>query len=1748
MTEPVDIPLNLDPSGYVAGAQQASGATQSLSRELGTLSASSIGVRRAMDAITPSREFRAAWEGSGAAAASFQASTAGLAASARVTHQSLRDLTGGVRDLARQFPIGTQSAIATVQAVQGLGLSARSQVPQIAALSRQMTMLSGATGELGPALATSFGQLNRQMASLDPTRVGKFADVLTTMTLKSGASASGILEFSRAISPMAQAAGMGESAVLGISTAFSKLGDDGYAAANAVNKILTDLNRSVRDGSNDMSAYAQIVGVTAQQFRAMYTANPARTLASVTDAIGRSGVYGQRELEQLGLEGTRTQRALLNVAQSGGLGQVISQAIGAYGNGSTARASAGAFSGLDAARTRLATTVGELADILGEPLLRPLTRWTNLVTKAVSVPIGPLSTPAAQHVMGVAGYGLVAGMIARRFLGVGTTAATLGMIGTSGPVRSFAAGRLDPLVPPGGLAPMMAGQQGWWMRRRAMFALPALEAEGMGRLDAGPMGGANAGAYAYGQRIGMARLQTRAFMENERISRLGSVYTTLGRPMPYTAAMTQLQADQAAAGPPIVRGIRGAVRYGSLAYEANMRLLAQPWRAVGTPFYDRAGVDPLVPAQGGAVRTLGAGLRASMGLGGPGAMIGGVGRSLRAFDRDLAQTSSGFRVLRSSMMAFRDVAGTTSMFGGMGLRAIGRGALSLVGGPVGATMVGGLAAYEGYSHFRAGVARGNAAIDKGIAPNEIANRYADTLGLASDATSQFTSTLVSASQQLTTSARTFRDAGRVDTAARIAAAGQNAGRPVVHYAGSAAQITAQVVQAYAGGITPGQAAAVRNDLINQGLPAAEITGIIASVSRQVGARSSQTARPPMRLQMSTLRTTAGAAAAASAAYHPSQLTSMGGWQDSLTNPMGIFGNHPGQGGQAIQVDTKTTAQVDQMASAIASQYKRDSTTDPDFAKQSLVNYVNRAMDIIAGFGDGNLFAYASKVFSRLLSNPDGAGQKGTSQQTSLEEYREGKKNYGSFTEQNAARGGQLAGQHYGALVKPPTKGGIGLSLSGRGGVMPQPLTDPMFLAAGQSGSRLAGAFDPNAAGGTPQATFGRAYRRAITAGPEAYEVQDHVVNRMIAAAQAMGMSLSQVAVQFSQLSARAPANSQQAQLFGAAQTQAQQMLAYQMGGMTRAGQYRTTVGTALNDLRGLQGVPGTVARDQRYADRSTILAAQSDMRDYYRQRLMVQYQYQIASSRSRDDYQRQVGREEEDFYISRTRAQADYARQVRRQSEDAAASMYSPYQRIATQPTWDAANLYGNRAEQLTAMRQQIRNINKLRELGLDETVIDQLRLYDPANAQQAQQLVLDLSAHRGMVGRLNKQGNQFQSAARRLLSDDPTFRRQREDFNRQMRQTEADFNRQLDRQASDFRLSMARMAEDVHMQDLEITGGLGKLAGEMHQIVRGEFVDLSNQVEDTLAATYGQVEHWGPKIKNGLANATGGGGGGGGGGGTPPISGFSSAGIHLGGAHHGSRAQVGTKHVGNDTIPIYGPKGSYLPAEPSNKIFKDIEAMGRYSGLNPIISATTNGSHVPGSYHFDGQAVDFTFPNPMGKEAQHKMRMLDRFFGENYGHVLAELIHNPGPYNIKNGHEVNGSQFYSAVWQGHRNHVHVAATPQTLGYAQGGIATKPHLGLVAERGVSEAMIPLDGRGVKVIANAMRAYLSVDDARELGVGGRAGAISIHAEYHYDQRNDMRGSSFTVEANNPRELGEQLRETARAQNLVGSPRGVAWQRS
>lgn len=210
--------------------------------------------------------------------------------------------------------------------------------------------------------------------------------------------------------------------------------------------------------------------------------------------------------------------------------------------------------------------------------------------------------------------------------------------------------------------------------------------------------------------------------------------------------------------------------------------------------------------------------------------------------------------------------------------------------------------------------------------------------------------------------------------------------------------------------------------------------------------------------------------------------------------------------------------------------------------------------------------------------------------------------------------------------------------------------------------------------------------------------------------------------------------------------------------------------------------------------------ARSD-EDYNRQRAYSVEDYNRQRERSEYNFQKGQTRAIEDFNKSRMRAMRDYNKQLARMVEDAASSMYDPYQRITAKATWDGRNLISNMQEQARKIREQVANIEKLKQAGLSQQAIDQLGLADASNAQQTASLASQVGADPTLAAGLNQAAGSKQASAQELLVNDSnkTYRRMRDDFNQSLADSESDFKKAMARQQEDYQRSLRQQDEDFN-------------------------------------------------------------------------------------------------------------------------------------------------------------------------------------------------------------------------------------------------------------------------------------------------------------------------------------------------------------
>lgn len=322
----------------------------------------------------------------------------------KAAQTSLAAYSKEILKLSSNVPAARGEVVALMSTMAKLGTSAE----EASKAAKSVLSLSKITGESAVELSNSMVSLNTQMGTSTGT-IAKFSDQLAVLSVKSASSASSIVSFASSLAPIARNAGILEKDLLAISAAFNKAGADGFAAGNAFNTMLTDITRMIQDGSPQLSKYANLIGVTVDQFKKMDATD---RMVKIFQAINLAGPKAISILNQMGVDGIRAQKAIQAVASAGGLEAMLGASqntAGAAEKGGNA-ASDNLFSQLEKSKNRFENFTTEIG--------QPLAAMATEVVKAFN----GIAEALEPVVSGFTKFALVVGSIAAA---VGGLVATL---------------------------------------------------------------------------------------------------------------------------------------------------------------------------------------------------------------------------------------------------------------------------------------------------------------------------------------------------------------------------------------------------------------------------------------------------------------------------------------------------------------------------------------------------------------------------------------------------------------------------------------------------------------------------------------------------------------------------------------------------------------------------------------------------------------------------------------------------------------------------------------------------------------------------------------------------------------------------------------------------------------------------------------------------------------------------------------------------------------------------------------------------------------------------------------------------------------------------------------------------------------------------------------------------------------------------------------------------------------------------
>lgn len=311
--------LTLNSSQYLASLQRAGAATVAFGRSVQASTATAGKVLRGVE--TAALGIGGASIGIGVAAVKsaidFESAFTGTLKTVEGTEEQLASLRTGILDMSSELPTAATEIAGVAEAAGQLGV----ETDNVLEFSRVMVDLGETTNLAAEEAAVALARF-ANITGTAQTDFDKLGSTIVDLGNNFATTEAEIVAMSTRLAGAATAVGFDPTDILGLSTALSSVGIQAEAGGSALTRVLYTINNAVQDGGDDLDAFAELAGTSAQEFARVWSTDPAQAFDQVVRGIGRlkdEGGNVAQTLDDLELKGVRVQNAMVALANAGDL-------------------------------------------------------------------------------------------------------------------------------------------------------------------------------------------------------------------------------------------------------------------------------------------------------------------------------------------------------------------------------------------------------------------------------------------------------------------------------------------------------------------------------------------------------------------------------------------------------------------------------------------------------------------------------------------------------------------------------------------------------------------------------------------------------------------------------------------------------------------------------------------------------------------------------------------------------------------------------------------------------------------------------------------------------------------------------------------------------------------------------------------------------------------------------------------------------------------------------------------------------------------------------------------------------------------------------------------------------------------------------------------------------------------------------------------------------------------------------------
>ena len=230
-------------------------------------------------------------------AISFEDAFAGVEKTVDGSEEDLAQLESQIVEMSHNIPVTAEELSNIAQSAGQLGI----QLDTIGQFTETIAKLNSATN-LGEEGATILARI-ANITGMEQTgeNFERLGSAIVELGNTSATTESEIANMAMRLAGAGSQVGMSVSDILGISAALSSLGLQAEAGGSAISRVLTDMQLAVETGNASLQQFADVAGMTSEEFVAAFNEDAAGALAAFISGLGSGTQSATQLLDQMGI-------------------------------------------------------------------------------------------------------------------------------------------------------------------------------------------------------------------------------------------------------------------------------------------------------------------------------------------------------------------------------------------------------------------------------------------------------------------------------------------------------------------------------------------------------------------------------------------------------------------------------------------------------------------------------------------------------------------------------------------------------------------------------------------------------------------------------------------------------------------------------------------------------------------------------------------------------------------------------------------------------------------------------------------------------------------------------------------------------------------------------------------------------------------------------------------------------------------------------------------------------------------------------------------------------------------------------------------------------------------------------------------------------------------------------------------------------------------------------------------------------